>query len=253
VNAHQQEKEGSSLELQQKQKQAHLDQGAAKSGDLESQQAEAKEVSRSGVGIATSRVQVGAHQDRGAAQSETKTSCDVQDHHSSSQVSTSGAGRSAHHTGAANMEDKEKDSGVQWQYAGLFGAAWILFPVASFWTQLALSVVVCVFVSWFGGTGSAVASTIARMVAASTVKKTRTSKQQRVKLKWGRVFELMVERGLAGEEARLHQQVQRLESALQIERDKRREDFQRHIEAAGKMQDEVSVLRLRLYELSERK
>ena len=251
ASAHQQEKEGSSLELQQKQKQAHLDQGAAKSGDLESQRAEAKEVSRSGVGKATSRVQVGAHQDRGAAQSETKTSCDVQDHHSGSQVSTSEAGRSAHHTGAANMEDKEKDSGVQWQYAGLFGAAWILFPVASFWTQLALSVVVCVFVSWFGGTGSAVAST--RMVAASTVKKTRTSKQQRVKLKWGRVFELMVEHGLAGEEARLHQQVQRLESALQVERDKRREDFQRHIEAAFKMQDEVSVLRLRLYELSERK
>ena len=91
------------------------------------------------------------------------------------------------------------------------------------------------------------------MVAASTVKKTRTSKQQRVKLKWGRVFELMVEHGLAGEEVRLHQQVQRLESALQVERDKRREDFQRHTEAAGKMQDEVSVLRLRLYELSERK
>ena len=184
------------------------------------------------MGKATSRVQVGAHQDRGAAQSETTTRCDVQDHHSGSQVSTSEAGRSAHHTGAANMEDKEKDRGVQWQYAGLFGAAWILFPVASFWTQLALSVVVCVFVSWFGGTGSAIAST--RMVAASTVKKTRTSKQQRVKLKWGRVFELMVEHGLAGEEARLHQQVQRLESALQVERDKRREDFQRHIEAAGK-------------------
>ena len=93
------------------------------------------------------------------------------------------------------------------------------------------------------------------MVAASTVKKTRTSKQQRVKLKWGRVFELMVEHGLAGEEVRLHQQVQRLESALQVERDMRmrREDFQRHIEAAGKMHDEVSVLRLRLYELSERK
>ena len=51
----------------------------------------------------------------------------------------------------------------------------------------------------------------------------------------------------------MHQQVQRLESALQVERDKRREDFQRHIEAAFKMQDEVSVLRLRLYELSERK
>ena len=91
-------------------------------------------------------------------------------------------------------------------------AAWILFPAASFWTQLALSVVVCVFVSWFGGTGSAIAST--RMVAESTVKKTRTSKQQRVKLKWGRVFELMVEHGLAGEEGRLHQQVPRLESAL---------------------------------------
>ena len=120
VNAHQQEKEGSSLELQQKQKQAHLDQGAAKSGDLESQQSEAQEVSRSGVGKATSRVQVGAHQDRCAAQSETKTSCDVQDRHT----------------------------------------------VA----------VVCVFVSWFGGTCSAIAST--RMVAASTRRREQASSRE---------------------------------------------------------------------------
>ena len=215
VSAHQQEKEGSSLELQQKQKQAHLDQGAAKSGDLESQRAEAKEVSRSGVGKATSRVQVGAHQDRGAAQSETKTSCDVQDRHSSSQVSTSEAGScsSAHYTGEANIEDKERDGGVQWQYRGLFGATWILFHASSFWTQLALSAVVCVFVSWFGGTGSAIAST--RMVAASTVLKEAANKQAaESEAEVGHVFELMVEHGLAGEEARLHQQVRRLESAL---------------------------------------
>ena len=136
---------------------------------------------------------------------------------------------------------------MQWQYAGLFDATWILFPAASFWTQLALSVVVWVCVSWFGGTCSTIAST--RMAAASTVRKTRTSKQQRAKPKWDRVFELMVEHRLAGEEARIHQQVRRLESAPQVERDKRCKDFQRDIEAAGKMQDAVSVLRLRIYEL----
>lgn len=96
-------------------------------------------------------------------------------------------------------------------------------------TGLALAIGVAVVVAlgvWLRGDAQEVAMAAARRRWRAKPKEgcTRVSKKQRMALCWSRVFELMVAKGLAGEEARLRQELELLKDQLFKERERSKDE-----------------------------
>merc|ERR1712159_256792 len=72
---------------------------------------------------------------------------------------------------------------------------------------------------------------------------TRVSRKQRMELCWTRVFELMVAQGMAGEEARLRQELRLLEGKVAEERSKARESVEAELYLVQRSRDELLAAR----------
>jgi len=72
---------------------------------------------------------------------------------------------------------------------------------------------------------------------------TRVSRKQRMELCWSRVFELMVAQGMAGEEARLRQELRLLEGKVAEERSKARESVEAELYLVQRSRDELLAAR----------